>query len=109
MKRLTAMIVFTTFMLSVSGCKGHESHNIRDDYPATVMINGENYYSTDTSVSIEVDESMIKYTTSYAEDGIPKKDGEDNFNRNAKTPYAVLEDGMVVVRIGNEWIEFKAK
>lgn len=46
---------------------------------------------------------------SYAENGVPKKDGEANFNRDTGTPYAVLEDGMVVVMIDNEWIEFKAK
>ena len=40
---------------------------------------------------------------------MPTKDGEANFNRDTGTPYAVLEDGMVVVMIDNEWIEFKAK
>ena len=39
----------------------------------------------------------------------PKKDGEANFNRDTGTPYAVLEDGMVVVLVDNEWIEFKTK
>ncbi len=37
------------------------------------------------------------------------KDGEANFNKDTGTPYAILEDGMVVVLIDNEWIEFKAK
>ena len=42
------------------------------------MINGTNYYSTDNAVPVEVDESAIQYTSSYAEDGVPKKDGEAN-------------------------------
>lgn len=69
----------------------------------------EFYYSTNAAVPVEVDDSVIKYTTSYAENGVPTKDGEANFNRDTGTPYAVLEDGMVVVMIDNEWIEFKAK
>ena len=79
------------------------------DYPATIMVNGTNYYSTGNAVPVEVDESAIQYTTSYAEDGVPKKDGEANFNRDTGNPYAVLEGGMVVVLIDNEWIEFKSK
>lgn len=79
------------------------------DYPATIMVNGTNYYSTDHAVPVEVDESVIQYTTSYAENGIPQKDGEANFNRDLGTPYAVIEDDRVVVLIDNEWIEFKAK
>ena len=39
------------------------------DYPATIMVNGTNYYSTDHAVPVEVDESVIQYTTSYAENG----------------------------------------
>lgn len=58
---------------------------------------------------VGLDDSVIRYTTSYAEDGIPQKDGEENWNRVTGTPYAVLEDGMVVVLIDNEWIEFKTK
>lgn len=37
------------------------------------------------------------------------EDEEDNFDRNTETPYAVLKDGMVVVFINNEWLEFKEK
>ena len=82
---------------------------IGGDWPATLNVNGTNFYSTDTAVSVEIDDSVIRYTTSYAEDGIPQKDGEENWNRVTGTPYAVLEDGMVVVLIDNEWIEFKTK
>ena len=50
-----------------------------------------------------------QFNLSYAENGVPKKDGEANFNKDTGTPYAILEDGMVVVLIDNEWIEFKTK
>lgn len=43
------------------------------DCPATIMVNGTNYYSTGNAVPVEVDESAIQYTTSYAEDGVPKR------------------------------------
>lgn len=76
---------------------------------ATIMVNGTNFYSTNNAVAVEVDDSVIQYTTSYAENGVPKKDGEANFNKDTGTPYAILEDGMVVVLIDNEWIEFKTK
>ena len=76
---------------------------------ATIMVNGTNYYSTDNAVPVEVDESVIQYTTSYVENGIPQKDGEANFNKDLGTPYAVIEGDRVVVLMDNEWIEFKAK
>ena len=79
------------------------------NYFATIMVNGTNFYSTNNAVAVEVDDSVIQYTTSYAENGVPKKDGEANFNKDTGTPYAILEDGMVVVLIDNEWIEFKTK
>jgi uncharacterized lipoprotein YehR (DUF1307 family) len=105
MKKWIAIILCLVMAISLAGCGRSKG----GDYPATIMINGTNYYSTDNAVPVEVDESAIQYTTSYAEDGVPKKDGEVNFNRDTGTPYAVLEDGMVVVLIDNEWIEFKAK
>ena len=104
MKKMMATVLCLALALSLAGCGSKGG-----DYPATIMINGTNYYSTDNAVPVEVDESAIQYTTSYAEDGVPEKDGEANFNRDTGTPYAVLEDGMVVVLIDNEWIEFKAK
>lgn len=73
------------------------------------MINGTIYYSTNNAISVEVDESAIQYTTSYAENGVPNKDGEANFNRESGTPYAILDDAKVVVLIEDEWIEFKEK
>lgn len=104
MKKMMATVLCLALALSLAGCGSKGG-----DYPATIMISGINYYSSDNAVPVEVDESAIQYTTSYAEDGVPEKDGEANFNRDTGTPYAVLEDGMVVVLIDNEWIEFKAK
>ena len=105
MKKLIALALALVCVFVLASC----SKSGREDYPATIMVNGTNYYSTDNAVPVEVDESVIQYTTSYAENGIPQKDGEANFNRDLGTPYAVIEGGRVVVLIDNEWIEFKAK
>jgi len=105
MKKLIAFIFVLVCVLALASC----SRSIRGDYPATIRVNGTNYYSTDNTLPIEVDESDIQYTVSYAENGIPKKDGEDNFNRDSGTPYAVIDDSRVVVLIDNKWIEFRAK
>lgn len=51
------------------------------------------------AVYVEIPEADIKYTTSYAENGVPEKDGEDNFNR---------ANGKLAVLMDSEWIEFKA-
>lgn len=104
MKKFTVTGLCLMLLLLLGACGSPKN----GDYPATIMINGTNYYSTGNAVPVEVDESAIKYTISYAEDGIPKKDGEANFNRETETPYAILEGGMVVVLLDNEWIEFKA-
>ena len=105
MKKLIALVLALVCVLSLAGCG--KSNN--GDYPATIMVNGINYYSTDNAVPVEVDESVIQYTTSYAENGIPQKDGEANFNKDLGTPCAVIEGNRVVVLMDNEWIEFKAK
>ncbi len=105
MKKLITLLLCIVLVLSFVGCGVSKG----GDYPATIMVNGTNYYSTDNAVSVEVDESVIQYTTSYAENGVPEKDDEANFNRSSGSSYAVLEDGRVVVFIDNEWIEFKAK
>lgn len=104
MKKWIAVVLTIICILGLIGCDKADG----GDYPATIMVNGINYYSTNNAVPIEVDESVIQYTTSYAESGIPQKDGEANFNRDLGTPYAVVEGDMVVVLIDNEWIEFRA-
>lgn len=105
MKKSMMFIIMLALIVLFVGCQNTSG----GDYPATLMIQGRTYSSTDREVPVEVDESAIQYTTSYAEDGVPKKDGEANFNRELGTPYAVLEDGMVVVLLENEWIEFEEK
>jgi len=88
MKKLMASVLALVCVVAMAGCG---KSNV-GDYPATIMVNGINYYSTDNAVPVEVDESVIQYTTSYAEDGVPRKDGEANFNRDLGTPYAVIEE-----------------
>ena len=95
MKKLIASVLTLVCILTLARCGKSDS----GDYPATIMVNGTNYYSTDHAVPVEMDESVIQYTTSYAENGIPQKDGEANFNRDLGTPYAVIEDDSVVVLI----------
>ena len=104
MKKLSAILCIVLILLLVS-C-GKPSNG---DFPAAIMVNGTIYYSTNNVVPVEVDESVIQYTTSYAENGIPQKEGETNFNRDLGTPYVVVAGNKVVVLIDNEWIEFKAK
>ena len=87
-KKLIALVLALACVFALASCGKSNS----GDYPATIMVNGTNYYSTDN-----------------AENGIPQKDGEANFNKDLGTPYAVIEGDRVVVLIDNEWIEFKAK
>ncbi len=106
MTKKTAVILCVLIAFAFSGCGGRKRGG---DYSAAIQVNGTIYYSTDAAVSVEVDDSVIRYTTSYADNGVPAKDGEANFNRDTGTPYAVLEDGTVVVMMDHAWIEFKAK
>ena len=70
MKKLMASVLALVCVVAMAGCG---KSNV-GDYPATIMVNGINYYSTDNAVPVEVDESVIQYTTSYAEDGVPRKE-----------------------------------
>lgn len=90
---------------SFAGIESGRPHG--GDYPAAIMVNGTLYYSTDEALPVEINESAIRYTTSYAEDGVPRSDGEANFNRDTGTPYAVIDSRTVVVLIDNEWIAFR--
>ena len=69
MKKLMASVLALVCVVAMAGCG---KSNV-GDYPATIMVNGINYYSTDNAVPVEVDESVIQYTTSYAEDAFPEK------------------------------------
>ncbi len=102
MKRMIIMILCLVFAVSFAGC----GRSQKADYPAMIMVNGIVYGSLDKPVHIEVDKSIIQYSTSYIKNGVPRKDGETNFNRDLGTPYAVLDD-MVVVLINGEWMEFQ--
>ena len=104
MKKMIALVLCLMLALSLVGCVTQSSTGKE---PMTIMVNDIKYYSTYKAVSVEVDDSVIEYTTSYAVDGVPRKNGEANFDYG--TPYAVLEDDVVVVLIDGEWIEFSSK
>lgn len=59
MKKLIASVLTLVCILTLARCGKSDS----GDYPATIMVNGTNYYSTDHAVPVEVDESVIQYTT----------------------------------------------
>lgn len=105
MKTMIIFVLCIAFILLLVAC----SRSKPGDYPATIMVNGTNYYSTDSPLPVEVYEGAIQYTTSYAKNGIPAKDGEINFNRDLGIPYAVINNDTVVVLIDDEWIEFKTE
>lgn len=75
-----------------------------EDYCAAIMVDGVIYWSTDTPVPGEVDESAIRTVTSYT-DGVPEEDGQTNFDRDLTTRYAMTDMGLVVL-IDREWILF---
>ena len=79
------------------------------DYNAAIMIGGVIYWDTYKTMPVEPDETAVQYAGSYAESGMPEKDGETNFAREPGTRYAVLDDGTVVVEIDGEWTIFAAK
>lgn len=79
------------------------------DYNAAIMIGGVIYWDTYKTMPVEPDETAIQYAGSYAESGMPEKDGETNFAHEPGTRYAVLDDGTVVVEIDGEWTIFAAK
>lgn len=74
------------------------------DYCAAIMVDGVVYWSTDTPVPGEVDESAIRTVTSYT-DGQPEEDGQTNFDRDLTNRYAMTDMGLVVLMDG-EWILF---
>ena len=54
MKKLIASVLTLVCILTLARCGKSDS----GDYPATIMVNGTNYYSTDHAVPVEVDESV---------------------------------------------------
>lgn len=74
------------------------------DWWAAIMVDGVLYWSTETPILGEVDESVIRTVTSYT-DGQPEEDGQTNFDRDLTTRYAMTRDGLVV-QIEGEWILF---
>lgn len=74
------------------------------DYCAAIMVDGVVYWSTDTPVPGEVEESAVRTVASYT-DGVPEEDGQTNFDRGLTTQYAMTDMGLVVL-IDREWILF---
>lgn len=103
-----ALCLLLVLSLTAAGC-GRTGGSSGGDRPAAIMADGALYYSTGTVYTAGVDDSLIQYAGSYAEDGVPDRDGETNFCREPGTPYALPGDGTVVVLIGGEWIVFRAK
>lgn len=81
-----------------------EPGTVGGDYCAAIMVDGVVYWSTDTPVPGEVEESAIRTVTSYT-DGVPGEDGQTNFDRGLTTQYAMTDMGLVVL-IDREWILF---
>ena len=102
MKKMIAAALCFFIAFSMFGC----ARPVLRDSSEAIMIDGTVYYSTGRAIPVEPDDSAIRHTISYAENGIPSKDGEDNFNREAGTAYAIIDSGTVVVQIDYEWIEF---
>lgn len=75
-----------------------------EDYCPAIMMDGVVYWSTDTPVTGEVEESAVRTVTSYT-DGVPGEDGQTNFDRGLTTQYAMTDMGLVVL-IDREWILF---
>lgn len=74
------------------------------DYCPAIMVDGVVYWSTDTPVPGEVEESAIRTVTSYT-DGQPEEDGQTNFDRGLTARYAMTDMGLVVL-IDQEWVLF---
>lgn len=75
-----------------------------EDYCPAIMVDGVVYWSTDTPVPGEVEESAVRTVTSYT-DGVPEEDGQTNFDRGLTTQYAMTDMGLVVL-MDREWILF---
>lgn len=75
-----------------------------EDYCPAIMVDGVVYWSTDTPVPGEVEESAIRTVASYT-DGVPEEDGQTNFDRGLTTQYAMTDMGLVVL-MDREWILF---
>jgi len=86
------------------GDPGSNEGSSAGDWQAAIMVDGVVYWSTDTPVSVEVDESAIRAVTSYT-DTQPEEDGQTNFDRSLTTQYAMTDDGLLV-RMNGEWILF---
>lgn len=104
MKKIQAVLVVLLMCIFLSACtaKQVEMEETAVDYPAAIMVNDTIYLLEGEPSPIEVEESaIIGYTSSYT-DTFPEQNGETNFNRELKMPYAQVEGGIAVL-YQNEW------
>lgn len=111
MKKILAIVLTMICMFGLVSCTASESKtndvsvsstSSTADYPAAIMVDGEIYLLASEPMDVEVDDSaIIGYTTSYT-DAFPEKDGETNFNRELKMPYAKVSNGIAVL-YDNKW------
>ena len=71
-KKSAVILLCLALALSLTACKNPK----KGDYPATLMIDGTNYYSADNPVSVEVDKDLMKYTTCGRRHSAKRRGGE---------------------------------
>ncbi len=99
MKKLLSMAITMTMILRVIGCT---KTGVSTDYPSLLMVDNEIYVFTQTIHDGEIEESeIIGYTSSYTNE-YPQKNGETNFSRELKLPYAKVGND-IVISINEQW------
>ncbi len=96
-RKIITAVLCLIMLLALSACTSSVS-----DYPAAIMVNDMVYLFGDEDISAEIDETAILGYTSYVE-GWPSKNGETNFRREGNLPYALYENGVIVL-VDNKWI-----
>lgn len=71
-----------------------------------IMVDGVVYWSTGNPIPVEPDPSVIRTSDSYT-DGLPEKDGQNNFSSES-VEYAKIDMGVVVL-VDHEWVLFTAE
>ena len=55
MEKLIAMVICTILVVALVGCSTSKDGN----YPATIMVNGTNFYSTNNAVAVEIGRAHV--------------------------------------------------
>jgi hypothetical protein len=91
MRKWVGLVLALMFLMA--GCS---NANVATDYPAAIMVDGQIYYLSSTTISTEIGESAVIGYTEFYTDTFPAKDNETNFNRELQMPIATVEDGIAV-------------